>query len=129
MSLTITASEETLAALIPTLLERIRILETDNASLKNTQKICHAEIKQLKAQLGQTTDVFQLFATEHLVPELGCEVRINDALVAFKTWARFNPGHPAIVTRKQFVARMVELPGAKLTEDGRVISGYRLIDD
>lgn len=121
-----------MAALIPALLERIRILEAVNASMKSTQKIqqdiltkYREENSQLKAKLGQTVDVFQLFVADSLVAETGGEVTISEARVAFKEWARFNPGHPATLTLKQFKERLAKLPGAEFSDD-KLLKGYRL---
>lgn len=68
------------------------------------------------------------FCAEHIVKELGGEVKFQDLLIRYKGWSKFNSGKQTL-TKPQLIQYMTSTFGEPVDTAGRIWGGVRLKED
>jgi P4 family phage/plasmid primase-like protien len=76
----------------------------------------------------EENDAFVAFCQECLIREAGAEVRVNDVLIRYKEWTKFNPGKK-VLQRKDIIQKLTEAYGAPIDAAGKVYAGIRITEE
>jgi P4 family phage/plasmid primase-like protien len=84
-----------------------------------------AQVTAASNKYKEENDAFAAFCQECLVKEVGAEVRVNDILIRYKEWMRFNPGKK-VMQKPAVIQKMAEIYGQPIDVGGKVFAGVRL---
>ena len=85
-------------------------------------------VQSASTKYKEENDAFAAFCQECLVREVGAELRVNDVLVRYKEWQRFNPGKK-VLQKKEILQKMEDMYGRTVDNAGRVFSGVRIAEE